>query len=143
MSCHSLEQNGEAEENAAEEDGGADGSVGDKGRVCCTSRPTSGRGTSLTTKANNVTGSCGRCGRRGGGRRRARGGVTQVGRLSTTGVVGTAAVGAGVVTVAVVHTLVAPLLADEEGESLRVLGDVGRDAVFANARVGQGVLRAC
>lgn len=63
--------------------------------------------------------------------------VTQEGRLSTAGVVGTAAVLAGVVAVASGHTLVAPLLADEEGESLRVLCDVGRDAIVANAGVGQ------
>jgi hypothetical protein len=52
-------------------------------------------------------------------------------------VVGTAAVGASVVAVAVGHALVAPLLADVERKGLRVLGDVGRDAVLANARVGQ------
>lgn len=51
--------------------------------------------------------------------------------------VGTAAVGASVVAVAVGHALVAPLLADVERKGLRVLGDVGRDAVLANARVGQ------
>jgi hypothetical protein len=52
-------------------------------------------------------------------------------------VVGAAAVGASVVSVAVGYTLGAPLLADVEGESLRVLGNVGRDAVFANAGVSQ------
>lgn len=46
----------------------------------------------------------------------------------------------GVVAVAVVDALIAPRLADEEGEGLRVLGNVGGDAVFANAGVGQLVL---
>jgi len=55
-------------------------------------------------------------------------------------VVSTAGVGAGVVAVAAGDTLVAPLLADVEGKGLRVFGDVGGDAVFANARVGQVVL---
>ena len=57
--------------------------------------------------------------------------------------VGAAALGAGVVTVAGGHTLVAPLLANVEGEGLRVLCDVGRDAVLANTRVGQVVLGIC
>jgi hypothetical protein len=58
-------------------------------------------------------------------------------------VVGAAAVGADVVTVAGSLTLVAPLLANVEGEGLRVLSDVGRDTVFANTRVGQVILRIC
>lgn len=57
--------------------------------------------------------------------------------------ISTASVGACVVAVAAGDTLVAPFLADVEGESLRVLGDVGGDAVFANARVGQVVLEVC
>jgi hypothetical protein len=40
-----------------------------------------------------------------------------------------------VVTVAVVAALLAPCLAYEEGESLRVLGDVGDNAVLADAGV--------
>lgn len=51
--------------------------------------------------------------------------------------VGTASVLAGVVTVAVINAVVAPLLADEEGEGLRILGDVGNDAVLAHTLVGQ------
>jgi hypothetical protein len=50
---------------------------------------------------------------------------------------------AGVVTVAALHTLVAPLLADEEGHGLGVLGHVGRESVAAHAGVAQGVRVAC
>jgi hypothetical protein len=46
---------------------------------------------------------------------------------------------AGVVAVAVVNAVVAPLRADEVGQSLRVLCNVGRDAVFADTGVGQGI----
>lgn len=49
----------------------------------------------------------------------------------------TTALGASVIAVAVVYTLVAPFLADVERKSLRVLSDVGRDAVFANTSVAQ------
>lgn len=45
----------------------------------------------------------------------------------------TAGAGTRVVAVAAAYTLVAPFLADVEGESLRVCGDIGGDAVFANA----------
>lgn len=54
--------------------------------------------------------------------------------------VGTAAVGAGVVTVAASDALVTPFLTDVEGKCLRVLGDVGRNSVFANASVCQRIL---
>jgi hypothetical protein len=50
---------------------------------------------------------------------------------------------AGVVTVAALHALVAPFLADEEGHSLGVLGHVGRKSVAAHAGVAQGVRVAC
>jgi hypothetical protein len=50
---------------------------------------------------------------------------------------------AGVVTVAALHTLVAPLLADEEGHSLGVLSHIGRESVAAHAGVAQGVRVAC
>jgi hypothetical protein len=50
-----------------------------------------------------------------------------------------ALVGAGVGTVAGCDALVAPFLADEEGQCLRVLRDVGRDTVIADAAVGQGI----
>jgi hypothetical protein len=43
----------------------------------------------------------------------------------------------GVVTIAVGNTLGAPCLANVEGESLGVLGDVGSDIVFADTAVGQ------
>jgi len=40
-----------------------------------------------------------------------------------------------------VHTVTDPLAADEGGESLVVVGDVGLVAAAAHAVVGQGVLR--
>jgi hypothetical protein len=46
---------------------------------------------------------------------------------------------ADVVAVAASNTLCAVCLAYVEGEGLRVLGDVGCDAVFADAAVGQGI----
>lgn len=55
--------------------------------------------------------------------------------------IGTAGCAAGAVTVAVVDALVAPLGADEEGECLRIFGDVGGDAVVADAGVSQRILR--
>lgn len=47
---------------------------------------------------------------------------------------------AGVVAAAVFGALNNPSLADVEGQGLRELGDVGGDAVFADAAVGQGIL---
>lgn len=47
--------------------------------------------------------------------------------------------GASVIAVTVVHTLVAPCLADEEGQGLGELGDVGTEAVATLARVLEGV----
>lgn len=52
----------------------------------------------------------------------------------------TAVGSAGVVGAAGGDALVAPLLADEVGESERVLGDVGLEAVTAHAAVGEGFL---
>jgi len=46
---------------------------------------------------------------------------------------------ASVVRSAVAHALISPLLTDEEGQGLGVLGDVGRGAVAADALEGQGV----
>lgn len=51
--------------------------------------------------------------------------------------IGTALVGACIVTVAVLGAVVTPLLADEEGQGLRVLSNVGNNAVLAHAAVGQ------
>lgn len=48
-----------------------------------------------------------------------------------------ALVGACIVTVAVLGAVVTPLLADEEGQGLRVLSNVGNNAVLAHAAVGQ------
>lgn len=87
-------------------------------------------------------GGCG-LGGRGGGQHGADGGVALVGLLGTARVVGTAGGSAGAVAFAVVHALRAPLGADEVGEGLRVLGDVGRDAVIAHAVVGQVILWLC
>lgn len=44
---------------------------------------------------------------------------------------------AGSIAATVVDAVVSPLLADEVGKGLGVLGDVGRDAVVADAVVGQ------
>lgn len=49
--------------------------------------------------------------------------------------------GTGVILSAVLYALVAPFLANIEGDRLRVLGDVGADVVGAYAVVGQNVLR--
>jgi hypothetical protein len=142
--CLNLEENSEAEEDAAEENGHAGRCAGD---VDCSSSAsgagaTSSRGSGSATKASD--GNCRRCGScsssRGSRQHGADCGVALVGRLSTAGVISTAGVGAGVVAVAAGDTLIAPLLTDVEGEGLRVFGDVGGDAVLANARVGQGVL---
>jgi len=54
-------------------------------------------------------------------------------------VVLTASALAGVVAVAVLDASVSPLLADEVWQCLGVLGDVGRDTVLTDARVGQSV----
>jgi hypothetical protein len=140
---HSLKKHGKAEEDTAKEDSHAGGSAGDVGRGSSASGATSASGSSGATKASdgNRRG-CSRSGSRScGGGHGARCGVALVRRLSTAGVVSTAAVGAGVVTVAVGDTLVAPLLADVEGEGLRVFGDVRGDAVLTNARVSQIILR--
>lgn len=78
-------------------------------------------------------------------RSRSRHGPTDGGRVGFDGVLGAAGVlfaavgGAGIVGAAGGHALVAPFLADEEGEGLGVLGDVGAQAVGAFAVVGQVV----
>lgn len=72
-------------------------------------------------------------------------GAADGGRVGLDGILGTARVvlsagrRAGVVAVAGGHALVAPLLADEEGQCLGVLGDVGPEAVAALAGVVKGV----
>lgn len=64
--------------------------------------------------------------------------VRQPRTLRAAGVVRTAAVGAlGVGGAAVGDALGAPFLADEEGQGLAVLGEVGGEAVRADAGVGQ------
>lgn len=67
------------------------------------------------------------------------GGVGPDGVLGTARVVLSAGGGTCVVAVAPGHALVAPLLADEEGHCLGVLGDVGTKAVTALAGEGKGV----
>lgn len=135
-----LKKNSEAEEHAAEEDSHARSSAGNEGTCSGTSGTTRGRSRSGTAEASDG-GPCGgssrsRRGRHGARNRR----VAPVGRLSTAGVVRTTALGASVIAVAVIYTLCAPFLADVERKSLRVLSNVGRDAVFANTSVAQLVL---
>lgn len=134
-----LKEDSEAEEHAAKEDSHARGSAGDERARSGSSRTTRGRGRSGTAEASDgrPCGGFSRTRSRHGARDRR---VAQVGRLSTAGVVITTAGGASVVAIAVVYTLGAPFLADVERKSLRVLGNVGGDAVFANASVGQLVL---
>ena len=79
-------------------------------------------------------------GGRGGGQHGADGGIALVGLLGTARVIVTAFGSAGAVAVAVLHALRAPLGADEVGEGLRVLSDVGGDAIIAHAAVRQVVL---
>jgi len=71
---------------------------------------------------------------------RDRGAVYEGGVLGAAGVVGAASVGAGIVLATGVNALVTPFLADEEGDGLRVFGDVGGDSGLADAAVGE-VLR--
>ena len=72
-------------------------------------------------------------------------GAADGGRVGLDGVLGSARVvlsaggRAGVVAGAAGHALVAPLLADEEGQCLGVLGDVGAEAVAALAGVVKSV----
>jgi len=58
-------------------------------------------------------------------------------------VVGAAVVRAGVVLAAAFDALVAPFLANVEGDGLRVLGYVGGLAVCADAAVGEGIRVTC
>lgn len=57
--------------------------------------------------------------------------------------VGTAGGAAGAVAVAVVDALCAPLSTDEIGECLRIFGNVGGQAVVADAGISQRILRPC
>lgn len=143
---HGLQQDSESQEYAAEEHSHAGSSARDEGgggrRARTRARTT--RGSSSATEAcSGRTGgrsrSTSRPSGRSSGRGRTRRSVAQEGRLSATRVVGTAAVLAGSVAVAVGDTLVAPLLADEEGQRLGVLGDVGGDAVIADTAVAQRI----
>lgn len=142
-----LEEDGKAEKDGAKENSHAGGGARYEGRSSGTGgAPRGSRGGSSAAKASSGgTAACGRSVAGGRGRRHggAQCGVALVGILSTAGVVIAALGAAGAIAVAVVHTLVAPLLTDEEGECLRVLGDVGRDAVVAHAGVGQCCLVVC
>lgn len=126
---HGLKEDSEAEEHAAEEDSHASSSTRDEGGGGSTSRTCRCRGGGSAAEASDGDlGGCGSSGAGGSGRGRhdrAKCGVSLVGILSTAGVVLSAGAGACAVAVAVGFTLVAPLLADEEWEGLRVLGDVG------------------
>jgi hypothetical protein len=132
-----LQEESEAEEHAAEQNGHARCSTGNE---CARGRATlvasSGGGLGSTSEAGDGDLVCGRtrgglCGGHCAQERR----VAEEGRLCTTGVVLGACRLACVVAVAVVAALLAPCLAHEEGESLRVLGDVGDNAVLADTRV--------
>ena len=151
-----LQEKGETEKDTAEDSSHAHTSTGQEGNRCCTGIVWgAGGGSTAKARDRDLIGSRGTCGLARG--RRRQGGIAFVRALSTAGMIGAvqelvslwdnqeifcsipALVLAGVVAVAVVDTVTAPLLADVEGECLRVLGDVGRDAVLADARVGQGL----
>jgi len=134
-----LQQDGEAEEDAAEDGGHAQTRAGHEGGWCSTA--SRGRGGSLPTEPSDGNLACSR-GTTGRGRtvdQGREGGITQEGVFRGADVVGAALVGASVVTVAGFDALVAPLLADEKGQRLHVLRDVGGHAVLADAAVGQGI----
>jgi len=129
-----LQEDSEAEEHAAEDSDRAEGSVWHEAGRCSADLGCAGGGGLLSTEASDRDLVCGRgaAGLRGGSHGGRKGGIAQVRGLGTTGMVGPALAPAGVVAIAVGHTVVAPGLADEEGQRLRVLGDVWNDAVFAH-----------
>lgn len=119
-----------------------------RGRGALLSRAviTSSRGAGEATAGGGLAGVSGGSSVGGGARgagglgAAAGGGVGLDGVLCTARVVLSAVGGALVVAgTAVVDTLVAPLLADEEGECLGVLGDVGVETVGAFAVIGEVV----
>lgn len=133
-----LQEESEDEEHAAKQDAHARGGTRDECARGCAALVVASSGGSLrdTTEASDWDLVCGRAG--GGlGRRHCaqERRVAEVGGLGTAGVVGATGVLACVVAVAASYAFVAPCLADEEGEGLRVLGDVGDNTVLADAGV--------
>lgn len=156
-----LQEDSEADENTAEDGDHAHTSTWQERRHLGSSlRRAGGRGRGLTTETSNRDLACGRGSSRGGGYGGRKGCVALVGTLSTTGMVLAvetrsamsrsrvaprsildvpAVALASVVALAGSNTLVTPGLADEERECLRVLCDVGNDAILTHAGVGQGI----
>jgi hypothetical protein len=142
-----LQEDGEAEEDAAEESGQAKTSVRHEdrasGALVATVVAVAGTSLGSTAEARDGDGVCSyavgaswcRGGRHGGGE----GGVASVRFLSTAWVVLAASALAGAVTVAVLNAGVSPLLADEVGQGLGVLRDVWGDTVVTDACVGQSI----
>lgn len=139
-----LQQDGKAEENAAEDSGEAETGIRHEDGagtlvviVVAAAAAASGLGATKASHWNGVGGSTRRGS--GGGHGSRQRSVAPVGFLSTARVVLTAGTLARSIAVAVIGAVGSPLLADEEGQGLGVLGDVGRDAVITDAFIGQVV----
>lgn len=138
----SLQEDGKAEKDTAKESSQAQTSVGHEegaGALVAAAAVAGagGLGTTETSDWDGVAGGTGRlCGGGHGSWERS---VTAVGLLGTTWVVLAAVALAGRIIAAVGNTVVSPLLADEEGQGLGVLGNVWRDTIVADAVVGQVV----
>jgi len=134
-----LQEDSKAEEDAAKNSSHAEGSIRHEAR-----RSSASFGCaracgllSAETSDRDLVGGRGLARLRSGGGRGRKGGIAQIRGLRTTGMIGSALAPAGVVAIAGSHTVVTPSLANEEGQCLRVLRDVGDNAVFAHTRVGQ------
>lgn len=142
----SLQEDGKAEKDAAEESSQTQTSVGHEEGASAgvvvvvatvAAAAAGGLGTTETSDWDGVAGGTGwLCGGGHGGGERS---VTAVGLLGTAWVVLTAGALAGRVIAAVVNAVVSPLLADEEWQGLGVFGNVWGDAVVADTVVGQVV----
>lgn len=140
-----LQENGKAKEDTAKDGSKTQTGIGHEDGagtlvavvVTAAAAAASGLGATETSDGNGVGGG-GRWGSGGGhgGRQRR---VALVGFLSTARVVLSAGALAGSVVAAVADAVCSPLLADEVGQGLGVLGDVGRGTVVADAAVGQVV----
>lgn len=137
-----LQENGKAKEDTAKDGSEAQASIGHEdgaSALLVVAAVTAASGL-RTTKASDwdcvLGGARGRGGRGHGGGQRA---VATVRVLSTARVILATGALAGRIVAAVGDAVVSPLLADEEGQGLRVLGDVGRQAVVADALVGEVV----
>jgi hypothetical protein len=140
----SLQEDSKAKEDTAEQSSQAQTSVGHEDgasalvvvAIVVVGAAAAGRLSITETSGWDSVGggTGGLCGGGHGGRERS---VAAVRVLSTARVILTAGALAGSVVAAVVNTVVSPLLADEVGQGLGVFGDVGGDAVVADAVVGQ------